>query len=74
MTETSDRRGSSKTGDKAFWKWLKYGKKFEQEVILEGLKVRTSEIYKDLKDKIKKEFGNTIDLDDYDMYSQVQLK
>jgi len=48
------------------------GKKFETDVCLKAFKNRSSAQYLELKDKFYKDFGKN--LDDYDMYSQVELK
>ena len=48
------------------------GKKFETETVLTTLKNRSSEWYGTLKCKISADYGKN--LDDYDMFSQVQLK
>lgn len=48
------------------------GKKFETEVCLLAFKNRQSQKYLELKAKVQSDFGKN--LDDYDMYSQVQLK
>lgn len=48
------------------------GKKFETEVCLLAFKNRQSQKYLELKTKVQSDFGKN--LDDYDMYSQVQLK
>ncbi|WP_375587718.1 hypothetical protein [Flagellimonas aurea] len=48
------------------------GKKFEKETVLPLLKNRSSTGYLNLKGKVNTDFGKN--LDDYDLYSQVQLK
>ena len=50
----------------------KNGKKFEEEVVLNTLKDRTSPEYGQLKTTASNTYG--VNLDEYDMYSQVQLK
>jgi hypothetical protein len=47
------------------------GKAFEETVCLNAFKNRTSREYLELKQKFSSDFGKN--LDDYDMYSQVQL-
>ena len=55
-----------------FWKWIQRGRKFEKEYLLPRLKNRASDEYIQLREKVQ----NTCDvnLDQYDMYSQVQFK
>lgn len=48
------------------------GKKFEKETVLPLLKNTSSTGYLNLKGKVNTDFGKN--LDDYDLYSQVQLK
>lgn len=55
-----------------FWKWLQNGKKFETDYLLPKFKIRSSAEYIQLKNKANTEFG--VNLDEYDMYDQVQLK
>ena len=55
-----------------FWKWVRNGKKFETEYLLPKFKNRSSAEYAQLKNKASTEFG--VNLDEFDMYSQVQLK
>ncbi|MEX0274212.1 MAG: hypothetical protein AB3N16_07540, partial [Flavobacteriaceae bacterium] len=55
-----------------FWKWILRGKKFEQDYLFPKLLDRNSSEYNLLKNKVSNEFG--VNLDEYDMYSQVQLK
>lgn len=55
-----------------FWKYIQNGKKFEKDFLLPKLRNRLSDEYSLLKNKANEEFG--INLDEYDMYSQVQLK
>ena len=50
----------------------KNGKKFEEKVVLNALKDRASPEYGQLKTTASNTYG--INLDEYDMYSQVQLK
>lgn len=57
----------------SFWKYLVKGKKFEKDFLLPRFKNRLSAEYISLKNKAAS-FFNNIDLDQYDMYSQVQLK
>jgi hypothetical protein len=47
------------------------GKSFEETVCLDAFKNRTSKEYQQLKQQFTNDFGKN--LDDYDMYSQVQL-
>lgn len=54
-----------------FWKWIRNGKKFEEDFLLPTLRNRSSGEYLQLKNKANQEFG--VNLDQYDMYSQVQL-
>ena len=55
-----------------FWKWIQRGKKFEEDIVLPKLKNRSSAEYTQLKNKADIEFG--VNLDEFDLYSQVQLK
>ena len=55
-----------------FWKWVRNGKKFETDYLLPKFKNRSSAEYTQLKNKASTEFG--VNLDEFDMYSQVQLK
>ena len=55
-----------------FWKWIRNGKKFETDYLLPKFKNRSSTEYIQLKNKASTEFG--VNLDEFDMYSQVQLK
>lgn len=48
------------------------GKKFEAETVLKAFKNRSSQWYGSLKSKVSADFGKN--LDDYDMFSQVELK
>lgn len=48
------------------------GKGFERDVCLTAFKNRSSAKYLELKNKVSTDLGKN--LDDYDMYSQVQLK
>ncbi|MGO4773740.1 fibronectin type III domain-containing protein [Flavobacterium sp. W22_SRS_FK3] len=70
-----------KTGGSRWEKWSQReffkditakGKGFETDVCLATFKNRSSVKYAELKQKFKTDFGKN--LDDYDMYSQVQLK
>ncbi|QPH39436.1 hypothetical protein [Pedobacter endophyticus] len=70
-----------KTGGSRWEKWSKReffkditakGKGFETDVCLATFKNRSSAKYLELKQKFQTDFGKN--LDDYDMYSQVQLK
>lgn len=58
---------------KFFQHWTSKGKKFEIETCLKAFKNRNSPEYLSLKSKVAQDF-NGIDLNDYDMFSQVQLK
>jgi len=60
------------TGAPDFWKWIHRGKKFEKDLVLPKFKNRSSAEYLQLKNKASTEFG--VDLNQYDMYAQVQLK
>ncbi len=55
-----------------FQKMTGLGRKFETKVCLKAFKNRSSAKYIDLKEKFHKSFKKN--LDDYDMFSQVQLK
>ena len=70
-----------KTGGSRWEAWSKreffkevtaLGKKFEAETVLKTLKDRSSQWYGTLKSKVFTDFAKN--LDDYDMFSQVQLK
>lgn len=62
-----------KWGQREFFKDITAkGKGFETNVCLTAFKNRTSAKYLELKNKFQADFGKN--LDDYDMYSQVQLK
>lgn len=70
-----------KTGGSRWEKWSQReffkdvtgkGKFFETETCLTAFKNRSSAKYLELKNKVSADFGKN--LDDYDMYSQVQLK
>ncbi len=55
-----------------FWKWIQKGRKFEKEFLLPRLKNRASAEYTQLRNKISEIFG--VNLDECDVYSQVQLR
>ncbi len=55
-----------------FWKWIQRGRKFEKEYLLPRLKNRASAEYAQLRNKVQSTCN--VNLDEYDMYSQVQFK
>jgi hypothetical protein len=62
-----------KWGQREFFKDVTAkGKHFERDVCLVALRNRSSAAYLELKNKVAADFGKN--LDEYDMYSQVQLK
>ncbi len=70
--ETSDSRWL-KWKDREFFKEVTaLGRKFESDYLLPRFKNRNSPEYLQLKNKANTEFG--VDLNEYDMYSQVQLR
>ncbi|MCO6461094.1 MAG: hypothetical protein J5I59_06800, partial [Saprospiraceae bacterium] len=70
IDEVIEKTKNSKS--KEFWKWIHLGRKFEKEFLLPRLKNRFSDEYTQLKNKASEIFE--VNLDQYDMYSQVQLK
>ena len=70
IDEVIEKTKNSKS--KEFWKWIHLGRKFEKEFLLPRLKNRFSYEYTQLKNKASEIFK--VNLDQYDMYSQVQLK
>ena len=63
---------AANAAEPSWWKWIVRGRKFEKETVLPLLKDRTSDAYNQLKNKVQTTFG--ANLDEYDMYSQVQFK
>lgn len=55
-----------------FWVWIQRGRRFEEDLVLPAFTNRSSGEYLQLKNKVDEVFD--VDLNQYDMYSQIQLK